>query len=118
MKTTGHKPQLKTVDHNRHQAGGELKDPVCGMTVTSESDHKASYQGMDYFFCCAGCRQKFSADPEKYLVPRKEEAQDQNAWYTCPMDPEVRQRGPGTCPKCGMALEPETPTWRKWKIRS
>ncbi|MCB1671938.1 MAG: heavy metal translocating P-type ATPase [Pseudomonadales bacterium] len=87
-----------------------LKDPVCGMTVTSESSHRASYQGQDYYFCCGGCQQKFSADPEKYLSPREAEPQDENAWYTCPMDPEVRQRGPGTCPKCGMALEPEAPT--------
>ncbi|MEZ5490308.1 MAG: heavy metal translocating P-type ATPase [Gammaproteobacteria bacterium] len=80
------------------------------MTVSTASKHQAAYQGTEYFFCCSGCQQKFSADPEKYLSPREEEPQDQNAWYICPMDPEVRQRGPGTCPKCGMALEPETPS--------
>ncbi len=88
----------------------ELKDPVCGMTVTPQSQHHVQHAGSDYYFCCAGCASKFSADPEKYLQPREAEAVDPGAWYTCPMDPEVRQIGPGTCPKCGMALEPEAPS--------
>jgi Cu+-exporting ATPase len=117
------------------------KDPVCGMTV-DPSRAKATHEhaGKMYYFCCAGCKEKFSADPAKYMMPRtlfgitpmsvppvqiapaaahgpsqpivkiaevpgaahKAAANE----YTCPMDPEVRQQGPGDCPKCGMALEP------------
>lgn len=91
---------------------GEMKDPVCGMTVTRSSSHATQHEGMAYYFCCAGCKNKFDADPLKYLNPvsKVDEPIDLNAWYICPMDPEVRQQGPGTCPKCGMALEPEAPS--------
>ncbi len=91
---------------------GEMKDPVCGMTVTRSSSHATQHEGMAYYFCCAGCKNKFDADPLKYLNPgsKADEPIDLNAWYICPMDPEVRQQGPGTCPKCGMALEPEAPS--------
>jgi Cu+-exporting ATPase len=120
------------------------KDPVCGMTV-DPSRAKASYEfaGKKYYFCCGGCKEKFSLDPAKYLLlknpsgvapssagpvqisgvatagapvashaagnkfpgppPASKSAPNE---YTCPMDPEVRQQGPGDCPKCGMALEP------------
>ena len=117
------------------------KDPVCGMTV-DPSRAKATHEhaGKTYYFCCAGCKEKFSADPAKYLMPKtlvgiapmsarpvqiapaaahgasqpvvkiaaipaaaRKAASNE---YTCPMDPEVRQQGPGDCPKCGMALEP------------
>ncbi len=78
--------------------------------------HRFSYRGEDYVFCCAGCRTKFEADPQMYLARRNAgpdaktpEAQP-DAIYTCPMHPEVRQVGPGSCPICGMALEPETVT--------
>lgn len=84
------------------------------MSVAPESSHHFDYQGQDYYFCSAGCRAKFSADPERYLSPEisplVEDPDTANIWYICPMDPEVRQLGPGTCPKCGMALEPEMPT--------
>src|SRR5690606_9850753 len=97
-----------------HQDEKPLKDVVCGMSVTTESPHHFVYQDQDYYFCGAGCRTKFSADPERYLSPEQSPAEeDPNAastWYICPMDPEVRQLGPGTCPKCGMALEPEMPS--------
>ncbi len=98
--------------HRECHTDGPLKDPVCGMTVTTESSHRAHYDGVDYYFCCQGCQTKFSSDPEKYLNPEPKEEPEgaSDAWYTCPMDPEVRQRGPGTCPKCGMALEPEAPS--------
>jgi P-type Cu+ transporter len=92
-------------------------DPVCGMKVDpATAKHRFSYGGENYVFCCAGCRTKFEADPQMYLARRNAgpgakipEAQP-GAIYTCPMHPEVRQVGPGSCPICGMALEPETVT--------
>ena len=88
----------------------EVIDPVCGMTVDpSTSSHQLEHDGETYYFCCAGCRTKFAADPDGYLKPGEEKAAtpaDEGAIYTCPMDPEVEQVGPGSCPKCGMALEP------------
>ena len=83
-------------------------DPVCKMLVLpSSAAAKYEYGGRTYYFCMIGCRDKFAADPEKYLrddVPPSGE--DHKAEYTCPMHPEIRQIGPGSCPKCGMALEP------------
>jgi P-type Cu+ transporter len=73
--------------------------------------HRHAYSGHEYFFCCAGCCDKFAADPERYLrpatAPQPASAASGDAIYTCPMHPEIRQRGPGHCPICGMALEPE-----------
>ncbi len=86
-----------------------LKDPVCGMTVTPASRHRHEHAGTTYYFCSAGCRTRFAADPDKYLSPAAAApaaAAPTDAIYTCPMHPEIRQVGPGTCPKCGMALEP------------
>ena len=93
---------------------GEI-DPVCGMTVppaTAAGSHR--HQGKTYYFCSPSCLKRFQAEPERYLnrtssapvsmAPPAAEAQEME--YTCPMDPEVRQKGPGACPKCGMALEP------------
>lgn len=86
-------------------------DPVCQMSVSADSPHAFEHKGETYYFCCAGCKNKFAADPCHYLHGDREQApEDPDAWYICPMDPEVRQKGPGTCPKCGMALEPETPS--------
>lgn len=88
-----------------------VKDPVCGMTVDpSEAAGKYEYQGQTYYFCNPKCEERFKADPEKYLrrVGQADVA-PKSAIYICPMDPEVRQDHPGACPKCGMALEPETP---------
>lgn len=89
-----------------------VKDPVCGMSVDpTTTAHRASHDGQDYFFCSAGCRTKFVGDPARYLNPRAEaEPAIPGAIYTCPMHPEIRQEGPGSCPICGMALEPETVT--------
>jgi Cu+-exporting ATPase len=73
--------------------------------------HLLNHKGQDHFFCSAGCRTKFAADPEKYLAPKSSVPDDklpEGTIYTCPMHPEVRQAGPGSCPICGMALEPET----------
>ena len=83
-------------------------DPVCGMKVErSGAKHSAIRGGKRYLFCCAACRAKFVADPEKYLNPQPAPAAPPGTVYICPMDPEVRQIGPGACPICGMALEPE-----------
>ncbi len=87
-----------------------FKDPVCGMTVKPESLHHFVYRGIDYHFCSAKCLTKFQTSPEDYLNKApKTDTPTQHEIYTCPMHPEVRQAGPGACPKCGMALEPETP---------
>ena len=84
-------------------------DPVCGMTVKPDSDHATDLDGIHYRFCSAKCKSKFDAEPARYLAPEPEEAAVPGAEYTCPMHPEIRQIGPGTCPKCGMALEPLLP---------
>jgi len=86
-------------------------DPVCKMTVKTASAPSFTYRETTYWFCCPGCLTKFRDDPERYLTPAEsapEEPADPGAIYTCPMHPEVRQVGPGSCPKCGMALEPLT----------
>ena len=87
-------------------------DPVCGMIVDPvTAAHRATHEGQDYFFCSSGCRTKFIVDPDRYLGEATEPAPViPGAIYTCPMHPEVRQEGPGACPICGMALEPETVT--------
>jgi Cu+-exporting ATPase len=84
-------------------------DPVCGMKVDpATAKHRFAYQGQDYFFCSGRCRERFEAEPEKYLKPREAgPPAPAGTIYTCPMHPEVRQQGPGSCPICGMALEPE-----------
>jgi len=91
-----------------------LKDPVCGMAVTARSPHRHDHEGRSHFFCGEKCRAKFAADPRRYLEPAPPVAAAPAAApgviYTCPMHPEIRQDRPGTCPKCGMALEPELPT--------
>lgn len=90
-----------------------LKDPVCGMSVQRDSKHHAQIKQHDYWFCSAGCRSKFVADPDRYLAPKPADAPSEalpGAQYTCPMHPEIVQDHPGTCPKCGMALEPMMPS--------
>jgi P-type Cu+ transporter len=84
-------------------------DPVCGMRVDpATAKHRTSYKAKDYFFCSSRCRDRFEADPEKFLQPKQPEpTTPAGTIYTCPMHPEVRQVGPGSCPICGMALEPE-----------
>ncbi|TAJ71752.1 MAG: heavy metal translocating P-type ATPase [Phenylobacterium sp.] len=85
-------------------------DPVCGMKVDpATSAHHAEHAGMVRHFCSAGCRDKFVADPEKYLTQAQAPPPPRpGVIYTCPMHPQIRQEGPGNCPICGMALEPET----------
>ena len=100
----------KAHQHGHTSGIASTIDPVCGMTVDPEkAQHKAEYNGSTYYFCSAGCRTKFMAEPNKYLQPRASEPpapSSHEALYTCPMHPEVRQKGPGFCPICGMALEP------------
>ena len=92
----------------------KILDPVCGMDVDPDTTkHHAAHAERDYHFCSARCREKFTADPEKYLSPEKADSTQEvvpGAIYICPMHPEIRQAGPGTCPICGMALEPEAPS--------
>ncbi len=90
-----------------------LKDPVCGMDVSTDSEFYHQHHGQTWYFCSRGCRDKFSANPGKYLHGDSHAhgtssvSGDSDTIYTCPMHPEIEQRGPGTCPKCGMALEPK-----------
>ncbi len=91
----------------------KVTDPVCGMTVDpATTAHHAEHAGHEYHFCSAGCRTKFVANPNAYLgdKPKPEPMATPGAIWTCPMHPQVRQEGPGTCPICGMALEPEEPS--------
>jgi Cu+-exporting ATPase len=108
-----------------------VKDPVCGMTVDpARAAGRYEFEGTTYYFCNPRCLEKFQAEPMKYLsaqpnvehmrahpadapaklptAQERSQPDDKSTDYICPMDPEVRQKGPGPCPKCGMALEPET----------
>jgi Cu+-exporting ATPase len=102
--------------HDAHTAlgGAKVLDPVCGMTVDPQTaPHRHAHHGETYYFCSSGCRTKFAADPAKYLKPgaaTPAEPMPAGTIYTCPMHPEIRQEGPGSCPICGMALEPEMPS--------
>jgi len=90
----------------------DLKDPVCGMTVTVKSDHKLTHEARTFYFCSAKCKGKFAANPSSYLAPEPPAESSPavtGAIYTCPMHPEIRQDHPGNCPKCGMTLEPLMP---------
>jgi Cu+-exporting ATPase len=106
------------------EARSHVKDPVCGMDVNpSAAKHKLVHAGETYYFCCAGCAEKFRAHPERYAQPMEGEAipaeklitqpAEDNRKYICPMCPEVSKTGPGACPKCGMALEPDLPLTSK-----
>jgi Cu+-exporting ATPase len=97
--------------HDHHpDSKASVRDPVCGMTVDpAASRHRFDYRGETFHFCSAGCRTKFAADPASYLEKdsKPKAAVPEGAIYTCPMHPQIRQVGPGSCPICGMALEPE-----------
>lgn len=100
--------------HHGHHAPSEVRsvvDPVCGMTVDPEtSQHRSDYRGNAYHFCSAGCRTKFEAAPQQYLeksTATQHADVPEGTIYTCPMHPQIRQVGSGSCPICGMALEPE-----------
>ena len=80
-------------------------DPVCGMQVGSESRHSVEHAGESYYFCSQRCMEKFQVNPAEYLKPVAATAVLATGIYSCPMHPEVRQATPGSCPKCGMAME-------------
>ena len=97
-----------------------MRDPVCGMAVDpANSAHHAEYAGSGYFFCSARCRDKFAAAPARYLAASRGEAPDVvvpeagDVLWTCPMHPQIVRNEPGSCPICGMALEPMTPSARE-----
>jgi len=100
---------------HQHGHGTAVKDPVCGMQVDpAATPHRAGHRGREYHFCSAGCLAKFRAEPDRYTHEQGEKAPPAPApagtIYTCPMHPQIRQEGPGSCPICGMALEPERVT--------
>jgi P-type Cu+ transporter len=115
---TSEAPHNHMPDHCNHgakntHAGEHMqhleKDPVCGMSVDPhKAKHTAEHGGRTYYFCSAGCRTKFLANPAHYLADKKLPAEPvpEGTLYTCPMHPEIQQVGPGACPICGMALEP------------
>jgi Cu+-exporting ATPase len=100
--------------HEEPAAGPTAIDPVCGMTVNLKPDTRTeSYGGEDFHFCSGKCHTKFKADPWFYASGRasgRKKAAPANAQYTCPMHPEIIRDAPGSCPICGMALEPMVPS--------
>lgn len=112
-----------------------LNDLVCGMSISSDSRYRSEFEGQDYYFCSESCKAKFKAAPEQYLDQGQDPqcdhrhgmtddhshgvetsaANDTGMEYTCPMHPEIVQSEPGNCPKCGMGLEPVTPTVQQTK---
>ena len=104
---------MKTSDQTPVAAGADVIDPVCGMTISpADAVGHADYKGQTYYFCNQSCLDRFRATPATFLAAVAAIPSSANATgaggYTCPMDPEVHQKGPGACPKCGMALEPMT----------
>jgi Cu+-exporting ATPase len=94
-------------------------DPVCNMVVSSDSQYHYYYANKDYYFCSEHCLHKFKDHPEQYInkeSPPSLETHGNLVIYTCPMHPEIKQQGPGNCPKCGMSLEPKTPVPAVGKI--
>src|SRR6516225_3401470 len=101
--------------HHQHvpQPPAATHDPVCGMTVDpAKAKHRAEHAGHSYVFCSARCREKFTADPARYIVSSPQgraPAADGEVLWTCPMHLQIVRKEPGNCPICGMALEPMTP---------
>ncbi len=108
MSHDDHRHEDHGAGHGQGGDGAVLRDPVCGMTVAADSEHRHDHAGQTYRFCSDRCRQKFAADPDRFIVEdgRTDDVPPAGTVYTCPMHPEVEQNGPGDCPKCGMALEP------------
>jgi len=109
------------VNVSSDRTASAFTDPVCGMRVTADSPYRQRYEGEEYLFCSETCREKFVINPSRYFHPgEKKPAEDEetagycaddtcaigSVFYSCPMHPEIRQNGPGACPKCGMTLEP------------
>ncbi len=99
-------------NHDHHAtSAAEQRDPVCGMKVDPPSAAATLvHAGKTYYFCSSRCHAKFSAAPETYVGAAARPAATAPGEYTCPMHPEIVQQGPGSCPICGMALEPRTPS--------
>jgi Cu+-exporting ATPase len=113
-------------------ADKRVRDPVCGMMIPESAPLSTTHDGVTYHFCNPRCKQRFEADPARYLAEAEAKAQTtapaasapapgksdagKAVTYVCPMDPEIHQSGPGACPKCGMALEPEAPTASASKV--
>jgi P-type Cu+ transporter len=96
--------------HDHHEADGSEKDPVCGMSVDpATTQHRATRRGRHYFFCGARCKERFIAEPAKFLAQKPAAEASGAGLWTCPMHPEIVQPGRGTCPLCGMTLEPMLP---------
>jgi P-type Cu+ transporter len=119
------KPELRQDPVNQNPSGVSAIDPVCGMTVDpAKAAGSFEYNGQTYYFCGQSCLEKFRADPQRFLNPVASQTKIQRTQrkpppqgeYTCPMHPEVRQDQPGSCPRCGMALERATATLPKDKI--
>ena len=105
-------PRDRTADHE-HDAPEGVRDPVCGMSVDpTRTPHRADHAGQPYFFCGAKCRDRFVAEPARYLSEDQASREPAAAGmqWTCPMHPDIVRDAPGSCPICGMALEPMTPT--------
>ena len=109
----GHANHGHAASGGDHATSHKATDPVCGMTVDPASaKHVFQHEGVKYYFCCDGCLGMFKANPAKYLAktaPARVHAAPKGAQHTCPMHPEIVQDGPGSCPKCGMALVPMVP---------
>lgn len=112
--------------HNDHHGSSESEsdttkssnkafDPVCGMSLALPAKYSLAYREKNFHFCSISCKVKFTADPARYLKPEPQTPEPPAAEkhsetiYTCPMHPEIRQSQPGSCPKCGMTLEPVIP---------
>jgi len=122
--------QRDSRQHHVRSTPDAVHDPVCGMTVDpAATKHQSEHAGQTYHFCSSGCRKRFEADPVRYVTVFSKSAQPAagEVLWTCPMHPQVQRAGPGSCPICGMALEPMTPaggdaanpelhdmTWRFW----
>lgn len=102
-------------DHAGHHSGHTVKDPVCGMQVDpATATHHSEHEGSIYYFCSATCQHKFDTEPAHYVgdtdTTHTSAPVPEGTIYTCPMHPQIQQPGPGNCPICGMALEPEMPS--------
>lgn len=102
--------------HHHDQSNHKVTDPVCGMSIDPHTAKGGSslFGGKNFYFCNPKCKTKFDAEPVKYVevksATQPSATEAKNVEYTCPMHPEIRQLGPGSCPICGMALEPVTLT--------
>src|SRR5271169_4405697 len=98
--------------HNPSELPTALHDPVCGMAIDpATAEERAEHAGHTYYFCSSRCRERFDTDPARYLsrAPSVAATAGGDVQWTCPMHPQIVRDQPGSCPICGMALEPMTP---------